>query len=226
MLGWMSAQPMGAKRAMDGGGAYDGGGSGARTGLIEGTRLATAMGWRPVEAIAVGDKILTFDADLQRVTGITRGSLWPEHTPCPERFWPVSVPAGALGNRDAMHIPSHQPIMLESDAAEEIFGDPFVLVPAIALDGIRGITRTPPPEAIHIVVLNFAEDQVVFADNGALFFAPSSRDLLDRAMTEEDEQLYSVLHADMARTLLHQFKADFGTACVPHPHAPMAHTAA
>ncbi len=225
MFGWMSALPGGAKRMTGGGGAYDGGAPGARRGLVTGTRLATAMGWRPVEALAVGDKVLTFDAGLQPVTGITRLSLWSGPAPCPKRFWPVSVPAGALGNREALHIPPYQPIMLESDAAEEVFGDPFVLVPAVALDGCRGITRTPPNGPVEVVILTFAEDQVIFSDSGALFFAPSSQDLLARAAGEDGDSVYSVLSVDMARALLHQFQADFSSACIAPAPEPPARTA-
>ena len=186
MMGWMSAQrPRGTKRMPDTTGAYDGGATGVMSGLIEGTRVATAMGWRPIEAIAVGDKVLTFDAGLQPVTRIERRALWSGESACPARFWPLEVPAGALGNRDVMHILPNQGVMLESDAAELAYDDPFALVPALALEGVNGIHRTPPRPATEVLVLHFETDQVVFANSGALFFAPSSRDLLDRAFGDQ-----------------------------------------
>ena len=48
------------------------------TGLVAGTRIATAMGWRAVEAIAVGDLVLTFDNGLQPVVAeaVMRGDAF------------------------------------------------------------------------------------------------------------------------------------------------------
>ena len=64
MLGWMSAPPLGTKRTAEVTGASDGTANGVMTGLLAGTRVATAMGWRRVDAISEGDQILTFDNGL------------------------------------------------------------------------------------------------------------------------------------------------------------------
>lgn len=201
MLGWKSAKTGGIKRMSETTGAYDAGASGVMVGLVAGTRVATAMGWRSIEAIATGDKVLTFDAGLQTVMQVTRVPLWSGQTDCPKRFWPLEVPAGALGNRDVMQLPPNQNVMIESDAAEEMYGDPFSLIPAAALDGVNGICRVPPTEGLEVIVLRFADDQVVFGNNGALFFCPSARDLLESAFEKPEEPLYAILPMKEARVL-------------------------
>ncbi len=200
-------------------GAYDGGVTGVMSGLIEGTRVATAMGWRPVEAIAAGDKVLTFDAGLQVVTRIDRRAVWAGDTACPARFWPLEVPAGALGNREMMHLLPNQGVMLESDAAELVYGDPFTLLPAQALDGVNGIHRVPPRHGIDVVILHFETEQIVFANSGALFFAPSSRDLLDRAFDGDAAPLYTVLPMDEAVILAEAIELEAQAANAPR-HVP------
>jgi hypothetical protein len=222
----MAVQPERTERMADGRGAHEGVASALVLGLVEGTKVATEIGWRPVEGIAVGDKALTFDAGLQPVASVTRRPLWMGEGDCPERFWPVGVPAGALGNRAPICMLANQPIMLESDAAEEIFGDPFTLVPATALIGVRGIAAVPPEPGLEAVVLDFEDEQVVFTDSGALFLAPSSRDLLDHALSAGEPSVYEVLPVDTARTLIHQFKADFTSACVSPAQVALATSAA
>ena len=184
-----------------------------KSGLISGTKVATGMGWRPVEAIAEGDKVLTFDGGLQTITKVSRVRLWSGQDHCPRQFWPLEVPAGALGNREVMHVLPGQTIMVESDAAEVLYGDPFTLMPAEAIEGLYGVARTPPEDDVEVVVLHFAADQVVFSENGALFFCPAFADMVDAAFAEEARPFYSVLSMDEARFLAVQIKEEIGTAC-------------
>ena len=172
-------------------------------GLLAGTRVATAMGWRPVEAIAEGDRVLTFDHGLQAVEKVVRVRLWPDPADCAARFWPLHVPAGALGNRDAMHVLPGQNVMIESDAAEDLYGDPFSLIPAKAVEGAAGVHRVPPEADIEVIVLHFARDQIVFANNGALFLCPACHDVvLAAAPARAPRQHYAILSMDEARFLV------------------------
>ena len=91
--------------------------------------------------------------------------------------------------------------MLESDMAETIWGDPFALLPATALDGADGVSRVPPAPDTEVTVLHFDEEQVVFAEHGLMFLCPSSRDLLDYALGADEEPQYSVLPVSEARRL-------------------------
>ena len=208
MFGWISARSGEGRPTLKNGADVAHGTGGGESGLISGTRVATAMGWRPVEAIAEGDKVLTFDAGLQTVTRVTRLRLWEEETTCPREFWPLEVPAGALGNREVMHLLPSQTVMVESDTAEDLYGDPFSLIPARAMHGVRGIGRVPPNAEAEVILLHFAEEQIVFANNGALFHCPSSRDILTCAYETAGEPFYSILPMDEARFLAVQLNEE------------------
>lgn len=168
-------------------------------GILAGTRVATGQGWRPAEAIAEGDEVLTFDGGLQVVRSVRRAVLWAGG--CGDvAVWPLLVPAGALGNREEMRLLPGQAVMIESDAAEEILGDPFALMPAAALEGVRGICRTRPAERIEVVTLIFDRDEIVFGNSGALFFCPLAADLLASAFSQGEEG-YEVLTFEAALAL-------------------------
>lgn len=175
--------------------------SGVMSGLAQGTLVATAMGWRPAEGIVAGDKVLTFDAGLKTVTKVVRTHLWSGEESCPKEFWPLEVPSGVLGNREVMHLLPHQTIMVESNAAEDIYGDPFSLIPSIAMEGLRGIHRVPPQYGFEVVQIYFAEEQVIFAKNGTLYFCPSTRDILDCVFEDGTDPLYTILPIAEARDL-------------------------
>ena len=200
MLGWIGAKtgkpiwgeaPKGTAQDPDG----------VMTGLVSGTRVATATGWRAVEALTAGDRVLTFDNGLQPLSRVTRQPLWTGTYACPQQFWPLELACGALSNLGSLTIMPHQAVMLESDMAETIWGDPFALLPATALDGADGVSRVPPAPDTEVTVLHFDEEQVVFAEHGLMFLCPSSRDLLDYALGADEQPQYSVLPVSEARRL-------------------------
>lgn len=190
----------------------------ARTsGMVAGTKVATASGWARIETINAGMQVLTFDGGLQTVVSVTRHVLMADTVDIAS--WPMAVPAGALGNREAMTILPHQPVMIESDLAEEMTGDPFALIPATALDGLRGITPTRPDAWIEVIQLHFARDEIVFANIGALFLCRAAADLT--LTTPLDD--YTVLPLELADDLVDYLAAEEMPA--PH-HAPMQQTVA
>lgn len=194
------------------------------TGLVAGTRFATPNGWRAVEAIAAGDQVLTFDGGFQTVVAVNHGAVWSSISECPAEAQPMNLPAGALGNREAMQLLPEQTIMLESDVAEEAFGDPFVLVPARALEGFRGIERAYQRGEGHLVSLQFAEDQIVFANIGALFFCPGAGDLVSTPLTQYD---YTSLNMEQADTLIACIEmVDLETDCPATHHVAPQYVAA
>lgn len=146
--------------------------SGMASGLVAETMVATAMGWRAVEEIAEGDLVLTFDNGMQPVRRVTRGAHWTSREPCPRPLWPLHVPSGAVGNMQEMVLLPEQSVLVESDTADVLFDDPFALVPASELEGLRGIERMIPFADLDVIELQFDEEQVVFAASGALIFCP------------------------------------------------------
>ena len=142
-------------------------------GLLEGTQIATPEGWRAVERLSPGDRLLTFDGGPQSVIAVQSAQVEAGHTAWPQAHWPLEVPDGALGNRGVLRLLPCQPVLLESDLAEDMFGDPFALVPAAALEGWRGIARAAPrpQETAHILIL--PTDAVIYAAGHALVYCPA-----------------------------------------------------
>ncbi|MEO3413778.1 Hint domain-containing protein [Roseovarius sp. CAU 1744] len=181
------------------------------------TKVVSSMGLRKVEALTEGDKVLTFDAGMQAISKITRQNLWQGEGPCPQRFWPLEVAAGALGNRDVMLLLPHQSVMIESDAAEEVYGDPFTLIPAVALEGVNGIRRIEPVDDFEVFTLQFETDQVVFGNSGALFFCPAARDLLAHAFEPVEQTSYTVRPLREARVLARELQGAKAAICDVSP---------
>ncbi|WP_095590523.1 Hint domain-containing protein [Actibacterium ureilyticum] len=140
------------------------------TGLVAGTCVGTPMGWRPVQSLKAGDLVLTFDNGMQPVAQVSSGRLWTSADHCPQELWPLHVPVGALDNVTPLTLLSNACVMLESDLAEELYDDPFAMIPARALNGTRQIRAQAPTEPLEIVTLHFAVDQVLFVNGSALVF--------------------------------------------------------
>jgi len=166
------------------------------TGFVAGTKVATQHGWQDVTTIKAGDTVLTFDGGLQTVVSVEENLAWEDDFFCPEHLWPMHVPAGALGNREDMTLMPEQAVLIESDVAEEVFGDPFTMIKAASLEGYRGITQNRPMNLFKVITLRFQNEQVVFANSGALFHCPAASDDMD---TDSD---YSLLDDDQAELLI------------------------
>lgn len=170
-------------------------------GLLAGTHVASNLGWRPVEALAVGDKVLTFDHGMQPITELYRETSVTGDGAVSSLRAPIYIPADALNNRAPMWMMPDQGVLVESDVIERQFGEPFAVVPACTLDGYRGISRVPPATRMELVLPRFADDQVIYIEAGALGYCPVQRDLLDYAFDRQTGS-YRVLSVGDARALV------------------------
>lgn len=202
MFGLKKTVLWGAHRTAEASGSYGGGymKSPRRTGMISGTRVATQYGWCDVTKIVPGDRVLTFDGGMQVVQTVRRERVTQGPGDCL-----LEVPAAALGNRETVHLLASQDVMIESDTAEEVFGDPFALIPAMALDGIRGIHRIAPEDELQVVAIEFAQDQVVFANIGALFLCPQRDQMNMVDAVKQDSPTYDALPMEEACLLAEAF---------------------
>lgn len=138
-------------------------------GLFPATQIATARGWVPVSRLVPGDMVLTFDNGCQPLRAVI--------SPCADEIAPgiggaaVSVPGGALENRSPLMLMPGQVVLLDVDIAEELFGDPFALVPAAALVGWRGIEAAEMPDG-PIRTLRFDQDEIVYAHGATFLLCP------------------------------------------------------
>lgn len=145
------------------------------TGICAGTYIATERGWQPVERLRCGDRIMTFDHDLQPLLRIERQGHWPAGTIIPREAWPLLIPAGALDNRYDMLLPPGQALLVECEEEMLAGPSPFVTLPASALEGVRGIARQKPTWDEEVFSLTFATSEHVYAEGGTLIFAPANR---------------------------------------------------
>lgn len=141
-------------------------------GMVAGTLVATEMGWLPVEDLRPGDRVVTFDNGMVPVRDAGLSQLMTGGSRVPRAYWPLLVPEKALGNRKEMLLLPEQSVLIESDEGENLFGDPFLLVAASALDGFRGIERVPPAPEMNIVTLRFDSEEVVYANGMVLMHCP------------------------------------------------------
>lgn len=187
--------------------AYDGAVIGACSGLVEGTKVATAMGFQSIETLEPGARVVTFDNGLREVRAVRREPLWFATLDCPRSMQPLFVPAGAIGNAQDMTLLPHQAVVIESDAAEAELGDPFVLIQAKDLDGICGITRVAPNAPMTVVTLEFDNEEVIFAGSGAMCVCPSRTDLEGMLAAKEGRE-YNTVKAYKTPELVDAIRAE------------------
>jgi len=178
-------------------------------GILAGTRVATPAGFRAVETLRTGDRVLTFGNRMQPLEWIERRIVWCGRN-AEEIAWPLLAPAGALGNREDMFLMPAQSIVVDCELAEQVFGSPYVLIPATALVGHFGITRQRPETAIEVVRFGFAQDEVVFANSGAMFHCGPRGDFAGDPVAEDGN--FTVLTEEEAKHFL---------TCLEHGQFPV-----
>ncbi len=211
MFGWTFKTKKMNYRTTELSGAFDGGLEVASHGLMSGTRVASMMGWRGVESLAKGDMVLTFDNGMKEITDIRRVTICLDAAQTQPALWPVIVPADALGNKEQLTLLPDQGVMLECEAASDLYGDPFAVVVVQALENVNGIHRAPPKSRIELISISFKEDQVIYAEGGALILCPSTTTTLDR-MIEGNVSQYEVLGAKEAEQLVECFELESQSA--------------
>ncbi len=204
MFGWKFKANRMTYRTVEMSGGYDGGLEAATHGLMAGTRVASMMGWRGVESLAKGDMVLTFDNGMQEVLDVRRVTVNLGTPDEDQALWPVIVPPEALGNKEKLTLLPDQGVMLECETASDIHGDPFAVVPAQALVGVRGVHRASPVTRIELISISFSEDQVIYAEGGALILCPSPTTTLDRLL-QGAENAYEILNLEDAANLVNCF---------------------
>ncbi len=163
----------------------------AQAGIVAGTRLEAASGWRPVESLMRGDAVYTLDGGLRQIVDIQREDMTPRRQ--------LFVPGGALDNCAEMLLLPGQHVLLDADIAEEAFGSPLVLVPAAALAGYNGIAWQDGQERVEIVTLGFDEEEVVYGNTGAMLHCPATGQMEAR---ETKSKFFTVLGMEQARAMV------------------------
>jgi hypothetical protein len=146
----------------------------APPGILSGTIVLTADGGIPAEFLTPGDRIITRDTGLVRLTGLTRRNAVVRL---------ILFTAGSLGHgrpdRD-LALPADQPVLIRDWRATALAGTSQALLPARALvDGEFVRDLGPQPLCLHL--LRFERPQVIYAGGMELAAAMGAAALHDAA---------------------------------------------
>ena len=147
----------------------------AAQGLIAGTLVGCEDGWRPVESLAAGDLVWTFDNGLQPVQRIHEHALQSNSDNPNLEVAVFRVPSGGLANEEELVFLPGTGLLLECENASDEMGDPFAVVPVDALEGVCGIERDTAPEAATLHMLVFKQEEAFYIDSGLMVVSRPSR---------------------------------------------------
>ena len=130
----------------------------ARTaGLLGGCNILTIQGYKPIEDLVPGDRIIT-RSGLRNLSNITAET---------EEFAAIRVKSGSLGfDRPAsdMKIAPQQDVMVRDWRAEILFDADMAIVPIEQLCDGTYISRDAEPQTHLVYRLQFAHQEVFYAD--------------------------------------------------------------
>lgn len=144
--------------------------------LMHGTRIATPRGEVPVQYLQPGLTIDTSDHGPQKVVWVGRRRIAGI-----ARMAPVAFEIGAIGNHRRLLVSQRHRLLLAHPLAQLYFGQPEVLVPALALTNGRDI-RIEPRERITCYHILMGSHQLLVTD-GAAGESLYPGDLAPRAQT-------------------------------------------
>lgn len=187
------------------------------SGLVAGTLVQTETGWQPVETLAIGQQVQTWDGGLAALVRLERRRVAPGAAL-------IRVPGGVLSACSDLLLLPGQHLLVETGAAAELLDQDVVLVPAAALDGWQGVAMHRPRHGIDVVTLGFEAEEIVYANTGALVHcaAAATPDARAPELGRAEGQVprsdfFTVLDRDGARKLL--------GLDAPEPSAPAARPA-
>ncbi|MEL7026536.1 MAG: Hint domain-containing protein [Pseudomonadota bacterium] len=135
--------------------------------FVEGTRILTPKGERPVEAIKVGDRVTLLDGSDEKVVWRGCRAFGKADLERAPELAPVCIPSGSLGRnlpkRD-LYVSRQHRMLVSSKVAERMFGEKSVLVPAIKLTGLPKIEIAAAKNAVVYHHILLRSHGVIFAE--------------------------------------------------------------
>lgn len=156
-----------------------------------GTRILTPSGERPVEALAIGDLVVTFDHGPQPLRWIGCAKVDPFAMASSDAVRPIRICRHAFGPgrpaRDMLVSPQHR-VLLEGWQAELLYGEFEVLVAATHLVNDVNVKRAADITETTYIHLQFDRHELVYSD-GLLTesFNPGPQSLAAIPKTARDE---------------------------------------
>jgi hypothetical protein len=156
-----------------------------------GTLILTPEGEVPVEALQVGDLVVTRDRGPQPLRWIGRRRF-----PGTGRYAPIRLDAGVVGNRRELRVSPQHRFLIDDWRAELFFGEDEVLVAACHLVNDQSVRPAPCPTVDYLHLL-FDGHEIIFAEGAATeSFHPGDWVLgKDAALRDELADLFPELDA-------------------------------
>jgi hypothetical protein len=158
---------------------------------VAGTQIRTPDGGRPVEDLRPGDLVITRDNGPQAIRWIGRSSALA----C-GKLAPVRIAEGALGKglprRDLLVSRQHR-MLLSSPIVERMFGSREVMVPAIKLLGLKGVTLVEDGGLVEYFHILTDRHEIIFAEGAlseTLLTGAEARRALGAEALEEIDTLF------------------------------------
>jgi hypothetical protein len=134
--------------------------------VLAGTRLETPNGWRDVETLRPKDRVATLDGGFAPLVSVRR-----QIQARAETDW--LLPAGSMNNCSDLTVVGGQNLAFFDPACNRLFQTDCVLAPVNAMAGFRGIRPAPITPAAHTFALTFADEEIIYAQTGALLHVPA-----------------------------------------------------
>lgn len=166
--------------------------------FVSGTLIETVTGPVRIEDLSVDDMIPTLDQGPQPLRWIGRRSLSAAELAERPMLHPIRIQANALGAnlplRDLCVSPQHR-ILIASRISERMFGGNGILVPAVKLLGVPGISRMTDSAKDGVVYFHLLFDthQIITAEGCAaesLLLGPMAHKMLDAPAIAELSELF------------------------------------
>lgn len=159
-----------------------------------GTRIMTPDGETAVEALEIGDRVVTRDHGAQRISWIGSTKVTPGRIAANASLRPILIRKGALGTdlpqRD-MRVSRQHRVLVRDWRAEVLYGDEGgVLVPAFALCNDSSIVEDRPTEDVTYIHIAFENHEIIYADGlETESFHPADRTVAGLSEAQREELL-------------------------------------
>lgn len=139
---------------------------------MEGTSIRLENGWRQVETLSGEDRVRVGPASGLKPSSVLQKEIWLDPFDCPAVVRPLLVPRGALGNDVDFLVQQDMRVVMQDDAALDIFGTSVVSARAADLEAFRGIRLANPPKRARLTTIAFESEQMVEVAGGASVICP------------------------------------------------------
>ncbi len=167
--------------------------------FARGTLIKTMKGELPVEDLKAGDMVLTKDAGYQEIRWINGRVVPAAMLEANPALYPIKIAKGALGENypssDLYVSPQHR-VLVNWELAQEMFGEPEVLIAAkklLGMNGVEVVTQIDEVEYFHFL---FDEHQIVYsngAETESLFTGPEALKAVGQEARDELMTLFPEL---------------------------------